>query len=99
MLVKSCLEEEEQDPIIEELYYEVTLMRDYFAGCKKRSGFEAEEFNRSLLHFCLDFLPCGKERAEKCIVIQECVMSFLFGKNDLFRKNKEIILNYSPNSI
>lgn len=65
--VKSFLEEEEQDPIIEEVYYEATLMRDYFAGCKKRSGSEAEEFNRGLLHFCLDFLPCGKERADKCI--------------------------------
>lgn len=65
-LVNSCLEEEEQDPIIEEVYYEATLMRDYFAGCKKGNGSEAEEFNRSLLHFCLDFLPCSKERADKC---------------------------------
>lgn len=64
--VKSCLEEE-HDPIIEEVYYEATLMRDYFAGCKKGSGSGAEEFNRGLLHFCLDFLPCGKERADKCI--------------------------------
>ena len=197
-LVKFCLEEKEQDPIIEEVYYEATLMRDYFAGCKKRSGSEAEEFNRGLLHFCLDFLPCGKERADKCIeeltencggrmdchlgtkkvkdaikkrypnikaimknetedvpqlyekacldiarmmmnatpdllviyriggeryakaleckyqsgqgtyedvlgvgikmqyFIQECVMSFLFGKNDLFRKNKEIIEEKLP---
>lgn len=76
-LVKFCLDEEEQDLIVEEVYYEATLMRDYFAGCEKGSGSEAEKFNQELLHFCLDFLPCdtekgkcekcGWERAKKCI--------------------------------
>lgn len=39
--VKSCLEEKERDPIIEEVYYEATLMRDYFAGCKIKKRFRS----------------------------------------------------------
>lgn len=86
--VKGCLDEKGEDLDIEEVYYEATLLRDYFALCKKEGSSEAETFNNRLLHFCLDFLPydmgqtgCenrnviyGEEKAVECIkkVAEHC---------------------------
>ncbi len=55
-IVKKCLFEEKENVDIEKIciidvYFEATLMRDYFNACKDDK--EKDEFNKRLLEFCL----------------------------------------------
>lgn len=60
-IVKYCLdvgEEEYKRLVITDVYFEATLMRDYFANCK--SPEEKIAFNEELLKFCLGEEDSGK---------------------------------------
>lgn len=54
IIVRQCLELEEQEEsiTIQNVYFEATLMRDFFIAAEKE---EKEKFNGQLLQFCLNF--------------------------------------------
>lgn len=61
-----CLETAQEVDIID-VYYEATLMRDYWASSENGKGtVSKDEFNRKVLHFCLDF-QIGAEKAAEVI--------------------------------
>ncbi len=54
--VRKCLElEDTQDVEIIDVYYEASLMRDYWKYFQNNKNGEESEFNEKVLHFCLDF--------------------------------------------
>lgn len=93
-VVKECLgigDDKVKNIVIEDVFFEAALMRDYFAHNDKKK----EEFNRKLLKFCLNGLISDAENSEK----EEKLINERIDKiiNELKIKNKKTKTDSSRN--
>lgn len=102
-IIKRCLKmDDDSDITIKEVYYEPTLMRDYFDNDK-------EEFNKKLMNFCVGWMDIEEEKLEKSGILgrnlgqsraKEMMKEFVWeGEENGIPKDKRTFQNFIKNKI